>query len=109
MDLKYLEPWESISSSQIIAVSEELKRTIPKGHALDGIAVRALARRDCDDYLFQLLDGTGRVAFVHLTWKKEIDSNWPFTVIYEGLGQWQTNCMIQDHEEWKQDQREDLS
>ena len=63
-DLRY--PWIGVERTQIF--EEQLARELPPGHILLGIPVHAIARVDgADDVLYEVLDGTGRVAVVHLT------------------------------------------
>jgi hypothetical protein len=50
--------------------------------------VKTLARRqDCDDVLFALQDGTGRVAVVHLTWTHSPPERlpWPGSTLFPSL------------------------
>ena len=93
----YRFPWHPIEASPGLA--EELRREVPAGHRLFNLPVKAIARRsDCDDVLFQIEDGSGRVAVVHLTWRVESDTTWPFTGIYESLESWFARGMIDDEE-----------
>jgi hypothetical protein len=47
----------------------ELRLELKPGHPLYGLPLSTIGRRyDQDDVLFQVLDGSGRVAEVHLTW-----------------------------------------
>jgi len=47
----------------------ELGRELTPGHPMYGLPVAAVARSTAqDDVLFELLDGSGRYAEVHLTW-----------------------------------------
>ena len=52
-----------------------------------GVPVKMLARDGgSDETLFQILDGSGRVAVVHLTWAKGRERPpWPCTRIYPNL------------------------
>jgi hypothetical protein len=62
----------------------ELQRELPPGHMLYGKTVVAKAiGYDPDDVVFQLEDG--KFAAVHLTWKVESDTNWPFTLLFDSL------------------------
>jgi hypothetical protein len=64
--MNYLEPWYALAEGECIALRAELTRELPPGHALQGIQVKCLARRqDRDDVLFELQDGSGRFASVH--------------------------------------------
>ncbi len=85
MDFK--KPWVKVTGEDADDLVAELKHEVPSGHPLHGVPVLALAENIAayDDFLFQLEDGTGRVAFVHLTWKKESNPEFPFTVIYQAI------------------------
>ena len=65
----------------------QLRREVAPGHDLYGVPVKLVARFDgTDDALFELLDGSGRVAAVHLTWAKHHERlPWPDTGIYPNL------------------------
>jgi hypothetical protein len=64
-----------------------------------------------DDALFQLLDGSGRVAFVHLHWGKapgRIDDKFrTSTRIYMNFEAFRQQHMLPEHEEWMTDHPED--
>jgi hypothetical protein len=80
-------------------LSAELYRELCQRHELYGIKVRPIARRqDCDDYLFELLDGSGRFAVVHLTFGQhpEPDPLWPSTEIYQNWTQFERERMQRD-------------
>lgn len=62
--------WESLEESVRIALEAELQKELQIGHSLYGVPVMAIGRRDNqDDVLFQVLDGSGRVADIHLTFE----------------------------------------
>ena len=97
MSFTYLLPWYPLENSPGLA--DELRREVAPGHKLFNVPVTAIARRrDNDDVLFQIEDGSGRVAVVHLTWRVESDPTWPFTGIYESLESWFATGMIDDEE-----------
>lgn len=84
--MQFNAPWHEDDSETL---ATELRRETPPGHVLHGVPVRALARRrDCDDALFALEDGTSRVAVVHLTYAAEADPRWPDTEIFESRQAW---------------------
>jgi hypothetical protein len=90
MAIDWLVPWRPILGSAV-GFEAELSRELAPTHPLFGLKVRALGRRgDTDDVLFELLDGTGRVAVVHLTWRGRVeeDSRWPNTIVYASLQDW---------------------
>jgi hypothetical protein len=67
-----------------------------------GVPGRLIGRGQGDDALFELLDGSGRVAVVHLTWAHCTQHlPWPITTIYANMGEWVERCMLPEHEEWK--------
>ena len=69
--VQWIEPWQPIDTpSEADALRVELSRELPPAHPLSGLPIRAIARRrDDDDVLFAIEDGSGRVASVHLTWR----------------------------------------
>ena len=73
-----------------LAFEAELRRELKPGNPLFGLPVAATGRRyDQDDVLFQLLDGTGRVAEVHLTWAGERERPpWPGTALFDSFAGW---------------------
>lgn len=88
-----LVPWQSVTNdpSQAAGMARELARELSTGHPLYGLPVQTLARRqDCDDVLFAVEDGSGRVAVVHLTWSHSPPERppWPGTVMYPSLEAW---------------------
>jgi len=103
--MKWLDPWHDVADlgPQFAATFEEvLKREVAPGHPLYGVPVQAIGKRDgSDDVLFQLLDGSGRVAVVHLTWTRSPPERppWPGTAIYASFGEFAAECMRRDHEE----------
>jgi hypothetical protein len=106
LSFEWLEPWYSIEGNpaQVEAMGQELRRELGQGHALFGIPVRAIARRgDCDDVLFRLLDGTGHVAVVHLTWtyRPPEEPPWPTTALFPTFDAWVTEGMAVDHADFQ--------
>ena len=81
----------------------ELRRELGPGNPLFGRPVAAVGKRDgSDDVLFRLLDGTGRVAVVHLTSGKRPESPpWPGCTIFSGLEAWAAEVMRPDHEDFR--------
>lgn len=68
--------WTQVTGEVAVALESELKRELPSGHALEGRAVRAVARRgDRDDVAYEL-DGH-QLCVVHLTYQVETDRRWP--------------------------------
>lgn len=82
-----IEPWVAVDESG--PFETQLRREHGPGHRLEGLVVRAIARRlDTDDVLFRIEDG--RVAEVHLTWRqtRETDAVWPHSRIFASFGEW---------------------
>jgi hypothetical protein len=100
----WLEPWCAASQmGEQIAQGwqKQLQIEVPPGHALFGVPVILLARGNGDDALFELLDGSGRVANVHLTWSKSQERlPWPGTDIFSSLDEWIEKVMVPEHQEW---------
>jgi hypothetical protein len=102
----WLEPWypvdefgEEMAIEMAAALEKQLRREICKDHVLYGVNVRLMGRRaDTDDVLFALSDG--RVAEVHLTWRRgtEPDPRWPGTAIFAALEEWVRESMVPLHE-----------
>ncbi len=85
--MQWLAPWSDLSegSTNLAAAYErELQAELDEGHPLFGVRVSAIGKHDgTDDVLFQLLDGTGRVAVVHLTWARHPEAPpWPATELF---------------------------
>jgi hypothetical protein len=86
--MEILSPWFESANSRLV---DELYRELPPGHVLENVEVSVVARRhDCDDVLFTLNDGSGRLAAVHLTWKKtrETIPTYPNTRIFQNFDLW---------------------
>jgi hypothetical protein len=95
--MTYLEPWYAAEDPALVA---ELSREVGPGHVLSGIPVKVLARRrDRDDVLFKILDGSGRVASVHLTWQVESSPTWPSATVFRNFEEW-VDSMNADHAEY---------
>jgi hypothetical protein len=90
-----------MDASEAGGLEEELRRELRRGHALFHLSVRAIARRlDCDDVLYSLEDGSGRVAVVHLTGVPRERLPWPDTDIYSSLTVWAVERMSRDHDSY---------
>jgi hypothetical protein len=103
MTLNWLVPWDSVSDSpgQVAAMERELRREVAEGHPLYNLPVRTLGRRqDCDDVLYAIEDGSGRVAVVHLTWTHSPPDRlpWPVAIVYPSLEVWIVDGMQADHD-----------
>lgn len=96
--MKFLAPWYETKDD---ALAAELRREVAKGHALHGMPVEALGRRDDkDEVLFALQDGTGRLAAVHLTFQVETDISWPRFSMFASEAEW-IEKMEADHVEFE--------
>src|SRR4051812_28509253 len=99
----WLVPWNRLVGPQE-GLSRELFNEIGPRHMLNGVKVRAIAhRQDRDDFLFELLDGSGRLAVVHLTYANhpEPDPRWPNTEIYADLSRFEQERMRPDAANWQ--------
>lgn len=84
-DVAWPSPWVATDA----ALEHELAREMGPGHPLADRRAVAIARRhDTDDVLFWLPDGPALLAEVHLTWRKETDARWPWTVLFESIEEW---------------------
>ncbi|HYH78306.1 MAG TPA: hypothetical protein VEX86_00865, partial [Longimicrobium sp.] len=103
-DFQWLSPWhavEDLGPRFAGTFAEVLRREVAPGHPLHGVPVEAIGKRDAsDDVLFRLLDGSGRVAMVHLTWTSSPPERppWPATALFASLEEWAADCMRYDHE-----------
>ena len=99
---EWLIPWHPVGSEdERRGLLDELQRELPPGHALAGIRVTPIGRRqDCDDVLFSLEDG--RVAVVHLTWSRKTEpaAEYPWTVVFDSLDRFVEDAMKPQHHEW---------
>ena len=99
----WLVPWHPIvGGSSDDSTAKELYSEVCGSHVLSGIKARPIAhRQDCDDFLFELLDSSGRFAIVHLTYAQhpEPDPRWPKTVIYKDWGEF-IQIMKADAVDW---------
>jgi hypothetical protein len=94
--MNFLKPWFADTSQSF---AEELRREIRPGHALFEVNVAPIARRrDRDDVLFALLDGTDRLAVVHLTYARLPHPNYPTVRLFSNFGEWEEAMKI-DHRE----------
>ena len=95
--MNYLEPWYALPSAEAENLEHELRREVGPRHRLQGVNVRAIARRqDQDEVLYLLTAGSGEVAEVHLTWNEEPEAEWPRTTIYPSLTEWSRTKMAED-------------
>lgn len=103
--MKWLEPWwgiEEQSENFRDKFLSQLNKEVRPGHELFGLSTKLIARGDGDDCLFEILDGSGRVADVHLTWtdNKNEAYTYPMTTIYLSVDDWADKVMRPEHKEW---------
>jgi hypothetical protein len=102
--MEWPEPWGQIDDATTAAAFEaELQRELSPGHTLFGLPLRAVGRRwDCDDVLFAVEDGSGRVAAVHLTCRQGAEPPpWPNSGLYESRAAWAEDAQA----EWERSGR----
>ncbi|HEU4882140.1 MAG TPA: hypothetical protein VFT45_07845 [Longimicrobium sp.] len=78
--MQWPEPWYALDENDEVTglLEQVLLREVGPGHLLYGVPVRAIGRSNAnDDVLFRLLDGSGRVADVHLTWTRSFPEQPP--------------------------------
>ncbi len=101
--MQWLEPWWSTATQDNefhAGFKCELESEVGEGHPLKGIETRLIARGNGDDTLFELLDGSGRYAVVHLTWARHPELlPWPATELYDSLESFVADRMIPEHVE----------
>jgi len=97
----WLEPWRPLEDSvRAAAMESQLVREVTAGHPLAGVRVAAIGIADHpDDILFRLMDGSGRFATVHLTWKAG-SVNWPFTRVFDNEADWIARGLRTEHKEF---------
>ena len=102
--MEWLEPWWSTEDHDQHfheIFQRQLAREVPPGHCMHGLPAKLIARGNGDDALFQILDGSDRVANVHLTWSKGQERlPWPQTSIYKNLQDWTEKVMLPEHKDW---------
>src|SRR5512137_1701291 len=101
--MEWLEPWWSTENRDAQfheSFRKQLEREVAPGHVMNGVLVKLIACGNGDDALFQILDGSGRVAEVHLTWSREQGRlPWPSTTIYSSIEEWAQKSMRLAHED----------
>ena len=102
----WLKPWlagKHVTKAACALVEAQLAAETQPGHPLFDVPVRLLARKQGDDALFALLDGSKRVAVVYLQWQSRQIPPKPRCEIYANLEEWRSDCMVPDHQEWIED------
>ncbi len=84
-------PWQPLPLPDgwlglVRSAEDELKSEMTSDHILHGVVCRAVAynAEDTNEFLFATNSSSFPLAFVHLTFRKESDSEWPYTVRYTG-------------------------
>jgi hypothetical protein len=108
--MEWLDPWWSTAEQTEDfhkTFAAQLRLELCEDDPVYGLPARIIARGNGDDTLFQLLDGSGRVAFVHLQWGKPPGrSNYKFRTcsrVYASLEEFRQQHMIPEHNEWLAD------
>ena len=101
--VEWLDPWWHVAAERpdlATAYERELRAEVGVGHPLFGIAVAAVGKHDgSDGVLFRVLDGSERLAVVHLTWSRRPEPPpWPATEFFAGLELFAELRMRPDHE-----------
>jgi hypothetical protein len=96
---EFLEPWWSTDGQGADfhrTFLDQLKTEVSPGHVLYGLPVRMIGRDGAsDDTLFEILDGSGRLALVHLTWAKGQERlPWPGTSLYPSFEAFAADVMF---------------
>ena len=98
-------PWRRVlDSDEAASLLAELLREISPKHPLAGLKLTVCARRiDRDDILVSIDNFDKPLATVHLTWRKEkeTDPRWPRTRFFSSWEEWQLIEMLPAHEEQK--------
>src|SRR5262245_39781788 len=79
------EAWREVDEVTAAAFEAELRNELSLAHPLFGLPLKAVGRRwGCPEVLFEMGDGSRRVAVVRLTWSGTLEEPpYPDTTIYE--------------------------
>lgn len=91
--LEFVRPWEALSAEHAEMMLREVRRALSPGHPLYSLVLIPIARSQrADDVLLKLEDG--RVAVVHLTWRRSHEKPpWPTCQIYMSFDEWAKEVM----------------
>ena len=87
-DLEHLLPdWRPLSPEEAQRAQRELRNELSPAHILYGVSASALAQGPDhpDDILFRVEGLQKPFAFVHLSWAREANGEFPYTKLYETL------------------------
>jgi hypothetical protein len=103
--MEWVKPWREINryeQGEATILERVIRRELAPGHRLYDVKVEAIGRHmACDDVLFALLDGSGQVAVVHLTWTRNPPETppWPDTQVFQDLKTWAEEQMLSEQAE----------
>jgi hypothetical protein len=88
--MEWPDGWWPIDSTVAAAFEAELARELVDGHPLSRLPVRAVGQGgNGDDVLLEVLDGSGRIATVHLTWVRRAETPpWPGAALFANRDEW---------------------
>jgi hypothetical protein len=105
--MEWLAPWWSTAEQTEhfqTTFEAQLRLELCEDDPAYGVPAKIIGRGEGDDALFQLLDGTGRVAFVHLRWQtgpSRIDDNFRTrSRVYASLEEFVQQHLLPEHGEW---------
>jgi hypothetical protein len=110
LGFEWLDPWYPLEDRDRRRFEGELRLELSPDHKLFGLAAVAIGgRKDRDDVLFRLDDGSGLFAVVHLSWRGQAESapTLPFVSFYGGLRSWEY-LMSVHHEDWWTNEYSDI-
>jgi len=109
--MEWLDPWWSTadqSESFHNTFAAQLRLELCEDDPAYGVPAKVIGRGNGDDALFQLLDGSDRVAFVHLQWGKlpgRIEDKFRTrSHVYDNLEAFRQQQMLPEYKEWVADQ-----
>lgn len=88
-ELNWPEGWRALHYDDIPKITRELNREICKKHILYNAPACALGRQsNTGHFLFQVDAENHKFAWIHLTWRKELDPTWPNIKLYTSFQEW---------------------
>ena len=99
IDLSLVAPWRRVDNPAFY--EEELRKEVSFFHPLKRKNVKAIGvREDCDDVLFEVLNGISRFAVVHLTYSRERSRKFPATQFFKDWADLYKSRLVGDHKVW---------